>query len=231
MNKVHLIVCLASCWHTCPAASFRNLDFQSPIINANFFPPRELVRNIIPGWQLEIGGQVQQSMFYNNVCLSCPSAKLLGPENPKLGDKFVFSMFTGDVLNPTYPVSIYQTGDVPLGTRSLLFFGVAVRSFLAEWHISLGGQELPIQEIEKSPAEYKQGGLYGVDVASWAGKTAELRFTVGPGSFLNSAGGIFEGIHFSSAAIPAIPEPSTWALLGTGVAAFAWHHRRGRRRG
>jgi len=79
MHQVLLCLVVAMPWPICLPAAFRNLDFQSPNVS-RLTSPEELVRDIIPGWQLQIGSQLQQSMFYNNVCISCPSAQLYGPE-------------------------------------------------------------------------------------------------------------------------------------------------------
>jgi len=143
-------------------------------------------------------------------------------------------MKTGDVTDAEVPISIYQTGEVPTTARSIVFTGFPQMEF-SEWHISLGGQQLRFQALGEADLFFTGGSVpgvsYGADVSGWAGKTAELRFTAGPVPFGRDVAGALVDLRFSSTTVPAIPEPSTWALLGTGVAALAWHHRRGRRRG
>ena len=82
-------------------------------------------------------------------------------------------------------------------------------------HVSLDGQVLQLQRF----AEGDAGDFFGyeADVSNWGGKTAELRFTVGPGDYPNGAGGPLADIEFSSIPVSPIPEPSTWALLATGL--------------
>ena len=173
-------------------------------------------------------------MLYNNICTTCASAMLFGPDVPRRGDRFVFAMSTGDRFGAFSSISIYQTGDVPSTARSIMFATDANFDF-SLWHISLGGQQLYFQDLGEAdlmdPDFPFPGKAYGADVSLLAGQTAELRFTAFPSPSGIQNGERLDNLRFSSNPLPAIPEPSTWALLGTGVAALAWHHRRGRRRG
>jgi hypothetical protein len=197
------------------------LDFQSPNVN-KISNNSGLVRDIIPGWQLQIGDQVEQRMFYNDACLTCAAAALQGPDNPRHGNYFTFVMASGISANSRDYVTagVFQSGDISMTTRSLLFQAVGFPS-IQSLHVSMNGQPLSLFEFERV-GDYSS---YGADVTGWAGTTAELRFTVGPGQppFGESVG--LAGIHFSSTALPAIPEPSTWALLITGLAALTWNRR------
>ena len=207
----------------CTAAPFRNLDLQSPDIKtlSNVSPGGAEVNKIIPGWQLQIASLDVPTMLYNNICLSCAGAQLYGPDNPMRGDKFNLLMVSGSGESEHLPVSIFQTGDVPGFARSLQFTGRLFPSadFLS---VSLGGQQLLLNQFEMVGDSY----YYGLDVSAWAGRAAELRFTVMATTSLNGAGAILSDIHFSAMELPAIPEPSTWALLATGLSALAWNHRR-----
>ncbi len=162
-------------------------------------------------------------MFYNNFCLTCPGASLYGPQNPLRGDSFSFSINAGALYNnpePVYPSeSVFQTGDVPSDARSLQFAG-NIGPSVDLLHVFLGGQEL--QLVKQEPVGF--GYRFGADVTAWAGKTAELRFTIEPGfqSFFGGAG--LGDIRFSPVAL--VPEPSTWALLGVGGVLLLWAAKR-----
>jgi len=119
-------------------------------------------------------------------------------------------------------VSIYQVGEVPESSKSIRFEANMFPSD-SYLHVSMAGQELSlIGTPNGDPFRYE------VDISSWAGKTGELRFTVGPGSDL--VGGTLADIEFSSIPVSPIPEPSTWALLATGLAALGWAARNSRKR-
>lgn len=210
------------------AAAFRNLDFQSP--NPAFFSHRQpdgsfLVREVIPGWTLQTGDIIQRTMNYNSICLTCPSAQLLGPGNPRAGDTFIFSMKSGRDMfgNVNIPETIFQVGDVPSEAQSLLF-AANFTPTIDPLKVFLATEQLPFIHIESG--DYTLNGiqyhLYGADIREWADTTAELRFTVGASSFVDGAGGPLANIQFSPNPLPSIPEPSTWALLCTGLAAIVW---------
>ena len=226
MNNVYRVLLPLNLTLLCQGSLFLNLDFQSPNVNA-ITGVEVQVRDAIPGWQLQTGNYPVHAMLYNNICLSCPSASLGGPTHPSRGDIFTFVMKSGITSSGFLAESIYQTGDVPADTRSLQFVA-AISPNIDSLHVSLGGQQLPLIQFEMAGPffEYR----YEADVSAWSGKTAELRFTVGPGTFPDGAGGILANIHFSPDALPATPEPSTWALLCTGLAAFIWNARRCRNR-
>ena len=196
------------------ASPFVNLDFQSPN-TAGIRNNSGLVKNIIPGWQLEAGGEPQQTMFYNTLCLSCPGAFLRGPINPRAGAEFVFTFKSGiPLLDPNREpasASVFLVGDVPADARSLLFdsnFSPTI-DFLK---VYLGGKKLDVQLFDFSGLS-----VYGADITGFAGKNTELRFTVLPPPFPQDAGGTLADIRFSAEALPVIPEPSIVSLLGLGL--------------
>lgn len=207
----------------CLSAPFRNLDFQSPN-TAALQGPSVNTADAIPGWELLRGDQPQSQLLYNGFCQTCPGASLYGPENPKPGDTFSFGIYGG--LSPIEPElgflseSAFQTGDIPNDTQSLQFVANVgpSRDLL---RVFLGGQELQLHQFEPVGFGYR----FGADIASWAGATAELRFTIEPGdgSFIFGSVGL-DNIRFSN--VPLVPEPSAWALLGMGLAALGWVLRR-----
>ena len=224
MNIVYSRLLILNLLTPCLGSPFLNLDFQSPNIKAISNPQSGgvvRVHDALPGWQLQIGNEFRQLMYYNNVCITCPSASLGGPENPVNGDAFGFTIKSG-YYSPNFTMlatSIYQTGDVPIKAQSLQFVAGVDPNF-ESLHVSVGGQQLRFIQLEKNAFyEYR----YAADVSKWAGEAAELRFTIGPGAFDEGAAASLAGIHFSPDPLPATPEPSTWALLCTGLAALIWN--------
>jgi len=225
-----IFVILLSLIQPCRGVEFRNLDFQSP--NVRKITERfGLVRDIIPGWQLQIGDQDQDWIYYNNVCFTCPSALLQGPEIPRIGDTFEFGMKSGFLpgVGTWAGVSIYQVGEVPASAKSINFqVSLGFRTSIEDLHVSINNTRLPL--FESDPMSH--GVDYQADVSAWAGGTVELRFTIEPGDiqdvFDSSVG--LGAIEFSPTPIPAIPEPTTWALLATGLAALGWATRNSKQR-
>ena len=221
----YVVVCISPL--ACSADPFKNLDFQNPNIAriVNRIDETVNVRDAIPGWQLQFGDVRETTMFYNDVCLSCASATLNGPKRPQNGDTFSFVIKSGFDYseNIAIPASVYQVGDVPISARSLRLTAGIFPS-IEGLHVSLDGRELQLNQLEKAGDYFS----YGTDISLWAGKNAELRFTVGPGTFGVDYGGFLADIRFSADPLPTTPEPSTWALLSTGVAVLTWTQRKRR---
>lgn len=219
---------------SCQGAAFRNLDFQSPNIRvlARSEPWIDhLVKDVIPGWHLQFGGVEQNLMLYNNSTQLFANAILQGPRVPRVGDIFMFHMNTGISFDFSYEnmasASIYQVGQVPASAKSIHFHvGFGFHTSIHDFHVTINNTLLPL--IEYDAMEHTIH--YQADVSSWAGGTAELRFTVEPdrefNGFHNYVG--LGAIEFSPIPVPAIPEPSTWALLATGLAALGWATRNSR---
>jgi len=213
---------------TSQAAPFRNLDFQSPntrVLSTMNSGSVYLVKDVIPGWRVQYGSASQDVVFYNGGSQLFASAQLYGPSVPRRGDKFEFSMKSGlffdGIGNATGAAIIYQIGEVPPTAKSISFEANIYQRY-NDLHVSLGGQLLTLIELEKT-GDFNH---YAADVSAWAGKTSELRFSIEPGDYQFDSYVFLGNIRFSAIPAPAIPEPSTWALLITGLAALAWNHRR-----
>src|SRR5262249_3209980 len=103
----------------------------------------------------------------------------------------------------TNGASIYQTGLIPLGSRSLFF---SEKAIAGPWNtvvqVAFNSQVLYQYVIGSGPGY----SIYGVDVSMYAGQSGELRFTA---PWLST--GMLDDIQFSSASIP---EPRSICFLG-----------------
>jgi hypothetical protein len=108
--------------------------------------------------------------------------------------------------------------------------------------VVVGGVAAPVHFLESRPSgnpDIPAFNYDAVDVSSLAGQTAELRFEFRSfGSYPDQDGPwipgwpdakmhVLDDVSFSP--LPAVPEPSTWALLGVGLRALYGCSRRRQR--
>lgn len=135
------------------------------------------------------------------------------------------------------PYKLTQTGDIPLDAQSLrfLYHGNDLRVFLADSERTLQ----PLPDVISGDPQIPLYHYFAVDVSPYAGQTVELRFefrSQGYDDFRlipprlpgepDAQSHVLDDLSLSP--LPAVPEPSTWALLGLGVAALAWGSRKRR---
>ena len=137
------------------------------------------------------------------------------------------------------PYTLKQTGDVPADAQSLrfLYHGNDLRVFL-------GGEERSLHalpDVQSGDPEVPVFHYFSVDVSPYAGQTVELRLEFRSQGYDDCCGlprlpdqpdaqsHVIDDLSFSP--LPAVPEPSTWALLGLGAAALAWGSRKRRDEG
>ena len=117
--------------------------------------------------------------------------------------------------------SISQTGVIPFGTHSIQFL-IARQAGLVQSGLLVIVNESPISLIELS----QSGGVSAMagDISAFAGTTATVSFVcqAETGGGFVSGENIFnlDSIQFSP---ESVPEPTTVALLGVGVAIFGWY--------
>lgn len=134
----------------------------------------------------------------------------------------------------TDPFTLSQTGAVPADAKSLQFLYQG-----DNLKVYVDGSLEPLHAIgtrlTDNPAA-PSANYFAVDVTATAGRTAELRFEFRSYGFDDFSGAprlfgqpnaqmhVLDDLQFSSAA--AVPEPSTYALLGFGTALLWWQLRR-----
>ena len=228
---------LVSAWGAGGQSSFQNLGFESASLVPIPGDPYGRVQfaTAFPGWTGLVGGEQQTAALYNNAFLGTSAISIIDSgwsiTYPNLGGvisgNFTAILQAGVLVTPTnyYPAdaTLSQTALVPATAESLRFRaydpsslspGIALR-------VTLGGQQLSLNALG-SGANYT---LYGADIHTLAGQSAELDFTVpSPGN-----GGInyvfLDSIQFSTVAIP---EPDVFGLCALGAMLLGWRfgHKR-----
>ena len=209
---------------------FVNLDFESATIAP--LPPGQFnsvpVAYALPGWQVFYGTDTTPvtTVLHNNNSIGTRNLSIFGPQYNGAYSiiegqfmPFLQAGFPGVAGFPERTVTIEQSGLVPAFAQSLQF---KVGILDANFSISLNGQTLSLVPLDATPAYAK----YGVDVTSFAGQVADLRFTSFSTPVRADNWVAVDSFQFLSTAVP---EPSTWALLVLGSALF-WCAARRRRK-
>ena len=235
------------------AAPFKNLGFDqpeyppdipNPIPNISF--SHDVGEWVRPGWQSRpqsaVGFNYTQAFGGESSLLDANYRNITQPANPmKVPVVGAYSLGIWpssariDFNNNTEPFVLKQTGDIPVEAQSLRFLYAGPGNF----KVYVGGAERLVHFTESRPSgdpEIASLDYFVVDVGLFAGQTAELRFEFYSfGNYPGQDGGPFPGRpdakshvldDLSFSPLPAVPEPQTWALLGTGLAAVFWLTRR-----
>ncbi len=196
------------------AQGFQNLNFENAtiVIDNSQGSPFVYATNAIPHWTTYVSGVPQTDAVYNSVPLSDPQVTLQGANNglypPVQGTYFV--MLWGQFNPGNYPdfntntAAIGQTGQIPLSSLSLTFWGT-----IGGMQATFNGQPLDFL-VTGSIANYT---IYSADISAYAGQTGQLLFT--DPCYGNNFGGpaIIDNIQFSSSPVP---EPSALGLFALG---------------
>ena len=180
--------------------SFVNLDFEHPATSLPSGGGAVLATNAVPGWTPYVYGIPSDSLIYNGLSLGAASVSLHGPgsHQPIIQGSYTVYLQASTAGTPG-SAAIGQVGQIPLGTRSLIFWG-----FFGQNNVSFNGQILPLIVTATTP----NYNIYGADVSAFAGQSGELLFNSPPGFFE-----ALDNIQFSS---QPIPEPSTLAFCAVG---------------
>lgn len=190
-------------------STFQNLGFENTtltVLVTNPFGPYYTTNATVPGWswspQGTFGfGDPNTTVSLNGVALDAPAVTLHGTNsfNPAFQGGYMIYLQGGTtagglVTGNTNGASIFQTGQIPIIARSLIYFGNAALN------VSFNGQPLSPVAMNRTPTYTR----WGIDISPYAGQSGELRFVV---PWL--ANSMLDGIQFSSSAIP---EPSAVSL-------------------
>lgn len=233
-------------------ASFNNLGFDNPEYPVGVPNPiphttfsHDVGEWVRPGWtsspQSAVGFNYTQAFEGWSSLLDVNYRNTTQPANPTkvpVVDNYALGIWPpsrpgGDGVTPGFVLK--QTGDIPAAAQSLRFLYAGSGDF----KVFVGGAERLVhftESVASSDPEVGAVDYYVVDVGLFAGQTAELRFeffSFGnyPGDPSGSVPGrpdakfhVLDDLSFSP--LPAVPEPQTWALLGTGMVTLLWFSRR-----
>jgi len=214
--------------------SFQNLDFEA----ANLIPiPGDPYGSVqfapaFPGWTGSVGTNLQSRALYNNIFLDTSGISIIDKTVPSFFGYPIVGLIEGEFtavlqagwysnFTPT-DTTLSQTGLVPSTAQSLQFKASFAGSYSlqAVLNVKLGGQSLAFNAI-RSGTNYT---VFGADIHTWAGQTAELDFTVlAEVPHQNNRYVFLDSIEFSSVAIPA---PSVLTLSALGTLLLTWRFLR-----
>src|ERR1039457_146039 len=200
------------------AQAFTNLNFESAsLVPAGGFYVQ--FNQAFPGWTGTVGGVQQTLALSNNAYLDTSGISIInhGWSNPFAGFGFpnagsgglIQGNYTAILQAGLYGVpadtSLSQTGLVPANVQSLQFEAhqeVDGGSPIIPFAVTLGGQTLSLITISNA-LNYT---LYGANISSWAGQTAQLSFTVfAENPHLDNQYLYLDAIQFSTQSIPDYP--------------------------
>jgi hypothetical protein len=177
---------LLSVWGAVAQGTFQNLGFESATIVP--VSGTEIVdfAQAFPGWAGYVRGVQQSGAVYDTLAMSTAGISIIDSNfsNPSglpgglIQGNYTAVLMAGisGVLQPS-DAAITQTALVPAGTESLWFRALFDSSGpLSSFAVTLGGQTLSLTPVAGG-ANYT---LYAADISTWAGQTAELRFTAFP---------------------------------------------------
>ncbi len=197
---------------------FQNLGFNSGALVSIPGDPYDRVAfaPALPGWTGYVGEAQQTAALYNNYFLNSSGIGIFRTNASFQGHidgEFTLLLQAGYTLGPiTTPAdtSISQIGLIPPAAQSIQFkaqHGLNLGSGPGDLVVTLGGDILSLTSVG-SGGNYT---LYGADVRNWAGRTAELRFTVlSVTPNIGSSSWFLDSIVFSTTPIP---EPRVLTLV------------------
>lgn len=201
--KPLLLLALAS---TCLAGEFVNLTFDEPDLTGSLTPvfpefPQTYLRGntaeVLRGWTVLIGNQPASTVLYSpRGTFTAPPVNLV--QNTAANQATALGAYSLLLQSspPDVPVlRLSQQGTIPADAAGLSFFGAGY-----------------VQMFVNGERAGDSIGVEPVDVSRWSGQDVNLEFLVRAG----------ESARFDILGWVAVPEPSTWALMGIGLTALGW---------
>jgi probable HAF family extracellular repeat protein len=195
------------------AMPFLNLNFDS----ANPDSTYTSVAAALPSWSAYVGGMPFPSAFYNILPLDGSYVGIIDAKAPASIPKmptaiagaytaYLAAGYGGDTW-------LTQTGMIPTNAAAMYFYTGNAANWLA---VALNGQDLRLYWRSSGP-NYQ---YWGVDVSTFAGKVAEIRFSVAATHPYNPAEGphvvYLDKITFSSTPLSAISQETGGQLVSPG---------------
>ena len=190
------------------AQGFMNFDFEAA--NTLGYSPGSSsipTSTALPGWSAYFGISTTpapsialngQSIGGAVIALQDTNASTFAPIQGNYSVLLQGAMFSYPTIAAT--AAIGQTGTIPVGTQSLLFFSM----FSEALQVSFNGQ--PVNYVVSgSTANYN---IYAADMTAYAGQTGQLLFTAPLQATV-----LLDNIQFSTTPVP---EPSAVALAALG---------------
>jgi hypothetical protein len=207
--------------------NFQNLGFESASLVPIPGDPYGRVQFALafPGWTGFVGPGQQAAALYNSSFLDTSGVSIIDQGWPvgELGAGGVISGNYTAILQAglfgTQPAdtTLSQTALVPSNAQSLVFKGyMVVDGISGSFNAALGGQTLSLTALGAG-VNYT---LFGADVHSWAGQTAELKFTVeAQQPHIGNTYLFLDSIQFSD---QPVPEPGILGLSALGALLLGW---------
>ena len=197
----------------CQSQGFLNLDFESAHLDG--YGPGIIPAAIgIPGWTVYSDYGPGHQILYNTIALDDPAVTIQGsnstePELTPIQGNYTVFIQGGSPYGYGTIIGILQTGQIPISTKSLTFWGE-----VANMQLSFGGQSLVYNSIG-STGIYT---IFGADISAFAGQIGELKFNI-----THPGGATLDNIQFSNSPVP---EPGSLALLVAGSLLGFWQWKR-----
>jgi hypothetical protein len=166
----------------------------------------------IPGWTA-YKDNTTTTVLLNNISLSGGAICLLGANFGTIEGNY-YAYLQGSGINAGIDTAgIGQTGTIPLGTQSLIFWGNVGMN-----DVSFNGQNLALTLLGSNP----NYNIYGTDISSYAGQTGQLLFT----SYSSQVGGQWDSVDNIQFSATPVPEPNSLGLFALGGLIVAWRQWR-----